>query len=161
MNVVGLLEQLRTDTEKAVEDLILPVSMQKGDTEKKLRTASVFLMRLPDSTAAKKKAPYIIHQLITTKDIQPESKHMDTAANVRSIFCVYCEKEDEGGLLLLNLMERLRIYLLRHVVIGNRYILDVSSGLEMLIYPDDTAPYYVGEMMSTWKTPAITREVPL
>lgn len=39
---------------------------------------------------------------------------------VRSIFAVYNDDEQEGGLMLLNLMERLRIRLLREVVIGRR-----------------------------------------
>lgn len=61
--------------------------------------------------------------------------------------------------MLLNLMERLRIYLLKKVVIGKKYQLDLESGLETLIYPGDSAPYYVGEMISTWEMPPVEREV--
>ena len=61
--------------------------------------------------------------------------------------------------MLLNLMERLRISLLRQIVIGDQFQLDLKAGLETLVYPDDTAPYYAGEMISTWKIPAIQREV--
>lgn len=61
--------------------------------------------------------------------------------------------------MLLNLIERLRIHLLQTVVIGQKYQLDLEAGLETLIYPEETAPYYAGEMISTWKLPAIEREV--
>ena len=61
--------------------------------------------------------------------------------------------------MLLNLMERLRIRLLRQVVIGRRYRLDLEAGLETFIYPDDTAPYFGGEMTSTWHVPGVEREV--
>jgi hypothetical protein len=71
---------------------------------------------------------------------------------------VYADKEDEGGLALLDLMERLRIHLLKRVTIGRRFMLDISEGLEMLIYPDDTAPFFAGEMSSVWKGPRIERE---
>ena len=71
----------------------------------------------------------------------------------------YNDDEQEGGLMLLNLMERLRIRLLREVVIGRRFQLDLESGLETFIYPDDTAPYYAGEMTTTWRVPGVEREV--
>lgn len=160
MNRIALLEQLFTMTKEETADLIMPVSLQKGDTKQEYRPADVHLMRLPDSSAAKKKAPYIIHQLITGKDIQPAGADVSASAVIRSIFCVYNSDEQEGGLMLVNLMERLRIRLLRQVVIGQRFQLDLVVGLESLIYPDDTAPYYAGEMISAWMLPAVKREVP-
>lgn len=55
---------------------------------------------------------------------------------MRSIFCVYCNDEQEGALHLLNLMERLRIRLLQDVVIGGQFELDLEAGIEVLIYPE-------------------------
>lgn len=159
MNRITLLEQLKKFTQEAVGDIIMPVRRQKGDAEQGSRAADIHLMRLPDSSAAQKKAPYIIHQLITGKDIQPTGEDESASAVVRSIFCVYNDNEEEGALMLVNLMERLRINLLRQIIIGGQFQLDLEAGLETLIYPDDTAPYYAGEMMSTWKLPAIKREV--
>ena len=63
--------------------------------------------------------------------------------------------------MLLNLMERVRIGILKKIVIGNQFTLDKEAGLECLAYPDDTAPYYCGEMVSTWIMPSVEREVPL
>lgn len=159
MNRVMLLEELKQATKDAVADLIMPVKIQNAGEQQQYRAAEVYLMRLPDGNAAKKKAPYIIHQALTSKDAQAPGERESGVAVVRSIFCVYHDDEQEGGLMLLNLMERLRIYLLRRVVLGNRYQLDLTAGLESIIYPDDTAPYFAGEMTSTWRMPAVEREV--
>jgi len=159
MTRVVLLKELRDFTKAATADVILPTKMQEGDKEQKYRAAAVYLMRLPDSRSAAKKAPYIIHQFLTGDDTQLPGERCSSTAVVRSIFCVYSENEEEGGMLLLNLMERLRIELLRKVVIGNQYALDLSAKLESLVYPDDTAPYYAGEIVSRWKLPAVEREV--
>ena len=155
-----LLDRLKEFTEAATKDILLPVMPQKEDqTPPSNRCAEVYRMRLVKSSSAKKAAPYIIHQIITGKDIQPIGDRISAIATVRSIFCVYNDNEEEGALSLLNLMERLRIALLRQVVIGKQFQLDLASGMEMLVYPDDTHPFYAGEMMTTWRIPAIEREV--
>ena len=167
MTKVVLLKQLKEFTEERVKDLLLPVAQQKEDEEPpKDRPAEVYRTRLPDSRAAKKKAPYILHQAVTGKDVQkPGDRTPDSSAVVRTVFCVYCKDEEEGGLYLLNVMERLRIALLEQVVIGKQFRLDLKEGLESLAYPDDasssTAPYYLGEMVSQWKLPPVGRKVAL
>lgn len=160
MDRVMLLEELKAVTQDAIKDLILPVRVQGAGEEQQYRAAEIYLMRLPDGTSAKKKAPYIIHQTITSRDTQPAGERERGAAVIRSIFAVYCDDEQEGGLMLLNLMERLRIRLLRQVVLGGRYQLDLEAGLETFIYPDETAPYFAGEMTTTWRIPGVEREVP-
>ena len=159
MTRVMLLRALKDFTLDATRDLLLPVHVQSAEEEPQERPAEVHLMRLPDSSAAKKKAPYIIHQVITGKDEQKPGKRQTSSAEVRSIFCVYDPDEEEGGLLLLNLMERVRIALLKQGVLDSRYQLDLEAGLETVSYPDDTAPYYAGEMASRWRLPGIVREV--
>lgn len=159
MTKVILLRQLKDFTEKATWDLLLPVRVQTQGEQKKDRRAEVHLMRLPDSKAAHKKAPYILHQLITGADRQTPGNREDASATVRTIFCVYNDDEEKGAMLLLNLMERLRIELLRTRVIGAQFHLDLETPMEMLCYPDDTAPYFAGEMVSSWTLPAVEREV--
>ena len=159
MNRIILLENLKAFTLEATKDLIMPTKIQKEGEPQKYRAAEVYLMRLPDGSAAKKKAPYIIHQAITSKDTQPSGNLEAGIAVVRSIFAVYNDDGQEGGLMLLNLIERLRIELLRKVIIGDQFQLDLSAGLETFIYPDDTAPYYAGEMTTTWRVPSVEREV--
>lgn len=159
MTKTMLLDALTEFTRQAVKDLILPVRVQKGDTMQSYRAADVYKMRLPDSSAATKKAPYIVHQVIGGKDVQAEGSREDASATIRTIFCVYADDEQEGGLMLLELMERLRISLLRQVVIGKQFSLDLTAGVETISYPDDTAPYFAGEMSTVWKMPAVEREV--
>lgn len=163
MTKVDLLDALAEFTQAATKDLIMPVRIQKEGEEQTYRAAQVFKTRLPDSKAAQKKAPYILHQVVTSKDQQPSGDEVESFTTVRSIFCVYCDDEQEGGLMLLNLMERVRISLLKEIVIGKQFELDLDpggAGIECLVYPDDTAPYFLGEMATTWKMPKIKREVP-
>lgn len=160
MTTLILLDRLTDFTREAVKDLLLPVRQQENDTEPpEPRAAEVYRMRLPDSSSAKKKAPYIIHQVVTTNDLQPPGEKIHATAKLRTLFCVYCPDEQEGALMLLNLMERLRIALLKQVVIGHQFTLDTTAGLERLVYLEDTAPYYVGEMATEWILPAVQREV--
>ena len=113
MTSVVLLEQLKAFTEKIMADMILPVAMQQGDTEQVYRAPEVYLMRLPDSRAAKKKAPYIIHRVIPLATEQQPGSEERTVVSVRSIFCCYNPDEQEGDLALLNMMERFRVELLK------------------------------------------------
>lgn len=158
MTRVMLLRALGEFTLDATRDLLLPVRVQSAEEEPQERPAEVHLMRLPDSSEAKKIAPYILHQLITGKDARKPGERTASTAEVRSIFCVYGADEEEGAMQLLNLMERLRIALLRQEVLDRRFQLDLETGLETVIYPDDTAPYYLGEMANRWKLPGMIRE---
>lgn len=162
MTRVTLLERLRDFTDDVTKDILMPVRQQKEDKDPPAdRAATIYITRLTKSSDAQKSVPYILHQIITGKDLQPSGQEITADAVVRSIFTVYNDNEEEGGLMLLNLIERLRIALLKQVVIGQQFQLDLKAGLEMLIYPDDTAPYYAGEMISVWRLPAVEREVNL
>lgn len=161
------LDCLKCFTKEAVKDMLLPVKQQKEDAvPPEPRPPEVFLMRLPDGSSYTKKAPYILHQIISFKDIQETGQAQPSAtAVVRSPFCIYSEDEQEGSLLLLNVMERVRIALLEQVVIGKQFKLDLTVGIEAVIYPEigpppnGTAPFYLGEMITTWKLPSIERKV--
>ena len=96
MTSVVLLEQLKAFTEKIMSDMILPVAMQQGDTEQAYRAPEVYLMRLPDSRAAKKKAPYIIHRVIPLATEQQPGNEERTVVSVRSIFCCYNPDEQRS-----------------------------------------------------------------
>ena len=154
-----LLEALSAFTADAESGLLLPTRVQSKDEEQEYREPLVFKMRLPDSKSATKKAPYILHQLITESDKQQERNLTEATAVVRSIFCVYSIDEQEGAIMLLNMYERFRIKLLKECVIDHKFELNKQEGLEFMAYPDDTAPYYAGEAITTWRMPAIEREV--
>lgn len=158
MNKNILLEELKKFTEQATAELLMPVRPQENSPEQSERAAVVFKMNLPDSKAARTQMPYIIHQIVTGQDVQPAGEQDSAGTLVRTVFGVYNQDEQEGGLMLLNLMERLRIALLRQRVIGGQFMLDMRTGLESLIYPDNVAPYYLGEMISSWQIPAVKRE---
>lgn len=159
MNKVIFLHTLKAFTEDTVNDLLLPVSVQRESEIPGLRQAAVHLMRLPDGKSAAKKAPYILHQLITGADEQIAGSLATASCTVRTIFCVYCEDEEVGALHLLNLMERLRIALLKKRILGNQFTLDLAQKMETLVYTDDIAPYFAGEMVSHWHMPAVQQEV--
>lgn len=168
---VELLYALKAFIEGMIKDLLFPIRAQNKDEEtafaedpdKGVRVPDVYLMRLPDSKEAKKKAPYVLVQLITTGDMQDQRQIDDSYAIVRIICCVYDKDEQTGALNLLNLGSRIRIGLLKTCTVGdaNQFVLDKTEKLEFMAYPDDTAPYYAGEMIGVWHLPPIKREVQL
>lgn len=157
----NLLETLKGFTEETVKDLILPVQRQKEDKEPPMpRAPEVHIMGLADFTAAKKKAPYVFHQVITAKDWwTPGRSRSDSQATVRTVAAVYDLNNQEGQLAILELFERMRIALLEQGVIGGQFKLDYEAGVEYLIYPDNIPPFYAGEMVTVWKLPPVEREV--
>lgn len=168
---VGLLLALKAFTETAVEGLRLKVRRQKEDEEEpKPRPAAVYLMRLPDMSSVTKKAPYILHQVVTGHDAVETLDHRtgpqairerQSRCVVRTVLCVYDPDEQEGALTLLNLMEQLRMALLMKPILGGAFVLDEEEGLDGMVYLENgertTAPYYLGEMVSVWKLPKVER----
>lgn len=158
MSKVILLKELKAFTLDVTRDLIFPVAQQKEDKEPpKPRTAEVFCTRLPDSKSAKKKAPYILHQFLNDKAVQPSGNQLGWTAFVRSIFCVYNPDEQEGGLSLLTLMDQLYLSLLERPIVGAQFTLDLEAGMESMVYSEDSAPYFAGEMVTAWRMPPVKR----
>lgn len=153
-----LLRCLCAFLEDATKDLIMPTALQKGDTEQGYRAAAIHQMRLPNGADTAKLTPYILVRVIHGDDVQKEGTDLESTAVIRMTFTVYCKDEPEGELMLLNLMERVRIALLKKVVIGDLYTLDLSDGLSCDVYDGIKAPYYAGEMVTTWQLPPIERE---
>jgi hypothetical protein len=167
---VLLLKELKTFTEKAVEDLILPVRRQEEDeTDPEPRAALVYLVRLPELRSMEKKAPYILHNVAegTDKFVNVNAGYGGrevvnrplATCEVRSVFCVYDGDVQEGGLWLLELMERLRLALLRKPVLGP-FQLDWNQGMETKVYDNveyELGPYHVGGMVTHWVMPTVDR----
>lgn len=154
-----LLEDLKSFLKDATKNYKLPEALQKGDTEQIFRAPDIYKMRLPNSNDAKKKTPYIIAQYVTGKDYQKQLQQSQSYAIVRLIFSVYNEDEEEGALSLLNVMETVRLELMKRVHIGKCFKLDTDAGVESFAYPEDTAPYYAGEMIFDVIVPPTEREV--
>ncbi len=158
MTSVKLLEALKIRTEAAIEELFMPIKPTKGEPAPEIRIPAVYIARLPDEKASNKYAPYVLHTIVNTSYTQQPGDMPLGLANVRTLFCVYSADEQEGGLQLLNLMERIRIDLMANPVVEKQFRLDYEGGIEQLVYPDDTAPFYLGEMMTVWKMPPVRRE---
>lgn len=161
MTKVILLEALKKFTLEATKDIVMPVEPQEEDEGQPApRPAQIFGMNLPDGASYQREAPYILHQIINSKDVHPPGQIQPIGtAIIRSVFCVYHEDGQEGGLLLLNLMERMRIALMKQVVIGGQFTLDLREGLDALFYTEKTAPFFGGEMISQWRMKSIEREL--
>lgn len=169
MTKITLLEQLKDFAERRTCDLLLPVQMQEEDeTTPPNSPPTVYIPGLPELRAYARKAPFITHEIVTGKDAAVQypggGKGVQSTAIVRTIFCVYHQDEQAGRLALLTLMERMRIGLLEEVVIGKQFKLDLDAGVEELVYPvnlNQTAisPFYLGEMLTTWKLPTIERKI--
>ena len=153
-----LLDALKTRTEAVVENLLMPTKPTKEAPDPEMRVPAVYRARLPDEKASNKYAPYVLHTIINTAYKQEPGELPEGYANVRTLFCVYSADEQEGGMQLLNLMERIRIDLQTNPILEKQFKLDYEDGIEQLVYPDDTAPFYLGEMMTTWKMPPVQRE---
>lgn len=161
MTKVILLEALKKFTLEATKDIVMPVEPQEEDEGQPApRPAQIFGMNLPDGASYQREAPYILHQIINSKDVHPPGQIQPIGtAIIRSVFCVYHEDGQEGGLLLLNLMERMRIALMKQVVIGGQFTLDLREELDALFYTEKTAPFFGGEMISQWRMKSIEREL--
>ena len=161
MTKVALLLAIAKTCKKAVRGLQLQTSVQQGDTELLRREPKVHIMRLPKSTDAKKKAPYIIVQYINGRQVRVKPPKPSRTANVRFVFCVYDDDEQTGAINLLNVMDAVEMEILKAIKFGACFTLDSDEPLESLVYPDDTAPYYAGEMFGTFHLPPIEQEVDL
>ena len=159
MTKAEMLEDFKQFIQNTTKGFSLPVAIQKGDTKEEVRAPEIHKMRLPNSSDAKKKAPYIIVQYVTGKDYQKHSQQSQSHALVRLVFAVWGENEEEGALSLLNLMEAVRIDLMKKVKISERFKIDTDAEVESLVYPEDTAPYYAGEIICTVLMPPTEREV--
>jgi len=168
-----LLDRLKEFVEETTADIILTVRPVKVKTiaeprpkgkappaaaeEITHRAAEVHLMRLPDKDAETQRIPYILLQFLAGKDEHKPGDEADSTGNVRIIVATYAENDSEGALDVLNLITRIRNALLKAGEVGEQFLL--RKPLDYLVYPDDTQPYFFGEMMTVWEMPTIRREV--
>ena len=136
-----------------------PTAVQSGDETLSLKAPDIFRQRLPDSKSPNKTVPYIIARLVTGIDKQVPGNRTTSTCVLRLIFAVYSPDEQEGAMMLLELIDTVKAAILRDVVIGGRFKIDKDAGIEYLIYEVDSAPYYGGEMMLTVEYAAIERSV--
>ena len=156
MTPLELLDALKAYIENETRDLLLPVRVDRKSGKNNERSAEVHTMALPNKNAETERIPYVLLQFLTSKDEQEPGEYPESSCKIRIVAATYSEDKAEGSLCLLNLLTRIRLAFLRDGSIQNRYLLKMP--LEMIIYPDNTAPYYLGEIMSEWTLPTINTE---
>lgn len=157
MTPVVLLNELKKFIEQHTKDIILCVRPAKGSNQPGKRAAEVHLMQLPEKDAETRRIPYIILQFLTGKDNQQPAEQPDSECKVRIVVATYSEDGGEGAMDVLNIITRIRVALLKAGEIGNQFLL--KKPLEYIVYPNDTQPYYMGEMLTIWEMPTVQREV--
>lgn len=157
MTPLELLDALKAFIEENTKDILLPVRVDRKSGEAKERPAEVYKMRLPTKAAETKRIPYVLLQYIKSTDTQTAGEPPESSCMVRIVAATYSEDGEEGAMCVLNLLTRIRIAFLRDGVIAERFML--KPPIEMIVYPDSTPPYYLGEMMTEWRMPIVESEV--
>ena len=157
MTPLDLLDVLEEFVRRETKDMLLPVRVDRRSGEPKERPAEIYKMRLPTKKAQTERVPYLLLQYIKSTDTQEPGQEPESVCTVRIVAATYSEDESEGAMCVLNLLTRIRVAMLKDGVVGGQFVL--KSPLEMILYPDSTAPYYLGEMMTTWTMPIIESEV--
>lgn len=157
MTPLELLDALKAFIEENTKDILLPVRVDRKSGEAKERPAEVYKMQLPTKDAETKRIPYVLLQYIKSTDTQTAGEPPESSCMVRIVAATYSEDGEEGAMCVLNLLTRIRIAFLRDGVIAERFML--KPPIEMIVYPDSTPPYYLGEMMTEWRMPIVESEV--
>ncbi|GHV19104.1 hypothetical protein FACS189425_09290 [Clostridia bacterium] len=157
MTTFALLNAVTDFVEHFTKDIILETRGRDiNDDERQPDGASppkVYQMRLPNEDSAFDFVPYIIVSVLTGTDIQEPGQEPKSTARIRIQCTTYSENHSKGAIDILNIIERLRIAFLTHREIGGQF--QQISPLERIVYPHDTAPYFMGEMMVTFDLPPI------
>lgn len=156
MTAVILLDYLEEFIKQRTRDILLEVRAPLGEDTKR-RPAEVHKMRLPKKEDSTKRVPYLLLQILSGNDAREEDGTPVSLCKIRIVIATYSEDQKNGAYDVANLIMRIRTELERTGIIGGCFCL--QRPLEYLIYPDDTAPYYFGEMITNWTIPDIRMEV--
>jgi hypothetical protein len=148
-----LLEALKAFIEDATKDIILQVRDEEDFPKGRIRAPKVHLMHLPEIDDTGNRIPFILLQFVTGKD---EPQNQTAECRIRIVFAAYASDRGKAGIDVLNMTERVRIALLSAGGIEDMFFL--QEPLERILYPADTEPYYMGEMLTVWSAPTIERE---
>ncbi|MFI3255431.1 MAG: hypothetical protein R3Y63_14020 [Eubacteriales bacterium] len=157
MTTSDLVDSLANFIKNATKDLMLPVRVVSDGAESKTRTPIIYKMRVPTKEAEIQQIPYIVVQHLKGKDERDENGIASCTAVIRILIATYSENQEEGAISVENIINRIRIPLLKQGIIAKKYL--VNMPLEYVIYPDPIPPYYLGEMITNWQVPPVEREV--
>lgn len=156
MTVINLLEALKDELENITKDLMLEVKTKKGE-EKAIKNPVVYIGQLPNKTDTTQYVPYILIKALTGEDAQVAGQMPSSECKTRIIVVTYSENSSVGYIDVLNVIDRIRIRLLKERIIAGQY--DLQLPLDYIVYEDDLGPYTIGEMIVNWDMPTIQREV--
>ena len=160
MNRVMLLEALKVRQTEDLNDLLMP-TVPKKDKPSVLRPVEIFKGKLPDRKSETEKAPYIVNAVLNSNFYRNPGEEPTGLCTIRSTMCVYNENNEEGSLMILNLLERLRISYLKNPIVDGVFELmfDEEHPIQDLVYPDETMPFFMADQVTVWKLPPVEREV--
>lgn len=129
---------------------------RETEKEPKKRPPGVYLMNLPERSDWYSLIPYVLIQFLISKDKYNKDEHdQQSTADVRVLIATYCSDGEDGGLQVLEIIERIRIHLQSGMLLDGNYML--QKPFEGEVYPDDTGNYFLGEINMTWSIPVIER----
>ncbi len=160
MNRVMLLEALKVRQAEDLKDLLMP-TVPKKDKPSELRTVEIFKGKLPDRKSETEKAPYIVNAILNSNFFRNPGEEPTSLVTVRSTLCVYNQNNEEGVLMILNLLERLRISYTKDPILDNTFqmLFDEEHPIQDLVYPDETMPFFMADQVTVWSLPPVEREV--
>ena len=160
MNRVMLLEALKVRQTEDLKDLRMP-TVPKKDKPSELRPVEIFKGKLPDRKSETEKAPYIVNSVLNSNFYRNPGEEPTSLVTVRSTLCVYNPNNEEGVLMILNLLERLRISYTKNPILDNTFemLFDEEHPIQDLVYPDETMPFFMADQVTVWSLPPVEREV--
>ena len=124
--------------------------------EPKKRAPGVYRMNLPDRSDWISLIPYVLIQFLSSKDkYNKDERDRQSTADVRVLIATYCADGEDGGLQVLEIIERIRIHLQTGMLLDGNFMLQMPFDTE--VYPDDTGNYFLGQIDMTWSIPVIER----
>ena len=160
MNRIMLLEALKVRQQEDLKDLLMP-TVPKKDKPSELRTVEIFKGKLPDRKSETEKAPYIVNAVLNSNFYRNPGEEPTGLCTVRSTVCIYNPNNEEGVLMVLNVLERLRISYTRNPIVDGVFecLFDEGHAIQDLVYPDETMPFFMADQVTVWKLPPVEREV--
>lgn len=158
MDAVHLLLAKKERDAEILKDLLMPTRAQK-DNPATERNIAIYNQNLPDMESSTKKAPYMLNSVLNGNFGRFPGQEVENEITIRTVFCIYGEDAEKGGMMLLDTIERLRIAYQRDPILADQFEVDYEKGIQTLCYPDNTAPYFMGEMITVWQMPPVEREV--
>ncbi len=161
MNRVMLLEALKVRQTEDLKDLLMPAVPTKKNPEPGIRPVQIFQGKTPDKNSETEKAPYIVNAILNSTFYRNPGEEPTSLVTVRSTLCVYNKDNEEGAMMLLNLLERLRISYTMNPILDKTFqcLFDKDNPIQDLVYPDETMPFFMADQVTVWSLPPVEREV--